>query len=155
MSSAEELISILRERNETVVTAESCTGGLIASELVNVSGVSDCLHESYVTYSEEAKQRLLSVSTDTIERFTVYSEETAAEMAAGAARIASADLSISSTGIAGPDGGSEKFPVGLVCLGVSYHGTVKTERHIFSGDRNEIRRQAAARAIAFAISVVS
>ena len=112
----ETVIRLLQESKLTVTTAESCTGGLIAGTLVNVAGASDVLGEAYVTYSNEAKQRLVGVRAETLEQFGAVSEQTAREMAAGAAKAAGADVAFSSTGIAGPGGGTKEKPVGLVYI---------------------------------------
>ena len=112
----EEIYELLRERDLSVTTAESCTGGLIAAALVNVPGISEYFREGYITYSDEAKIRLLSVKKETIERYSVYSVETAAEMAEGAAKAANTDAAVSSTGIAGPEDISRELPAGLYAL---------------------------------------
>ena len=101
----EEVVGLLARKHLTVTTAESCTGGLIAGTLINAAGASDVLNEGYVTYSNEAKERLVHVSHETLERFGAVSAQTAREMAEGAARAAGADAALSATGIAGPGGG--------------------------------------------------
>ena len=101
----ETVVELLAEKNYTVTTAESCTGGLIAGTLVNAAGASDVLNEGYVTYSNEAKERLAGVRHNTLERYGAVSEQTAREMAEGAAKAAGADAALSATGIAGPGGG--------------------------------------------------
>lgn len=154
MTTAEQLVRYLIEKKLTVTTAESFTGGLIASSLIDVSGVSEVLKEAYITYSEEAKERLVGVRPETLEAYTVYSAEVASEMATGAARVTGADLALSSTGIAGPDGGSEKFPVGLGFLAVYFQGKTTTIRRVFHGDRAEIRRAATDAALELAFTVV-
>ena len=139
----ENLVRILFERALKITTAESCTGGMIASTLVNVAGVSDVFEAGYVTYSEEAKMSLLGVRKETIEKYTVYSEEVAREMAQGAAEAAGADVAVSVTGIAGPDGGTPDFPVGLCYIGCYYNGETTVARYVFEGDRQQVRRKAA------------
>ena len=123
----EVVVDLLAERKLHVTTAESCTGGLIAGTLVNVAGASDVLNEGYVTYSNEAKERLIHVSHETLETYGAVSEQTAHEMAEGAAKAANADAALSATGIAGPGGGTEEKPVGLVYIGCYLNGktTVK------------------------------
>lgn len=116
----EVVVDLLAERKLHVTTAESCTGGLIAGTLVNVAGASDVLNEGYVTYSNEAKERLIHVSHETLETYGAVSEQTAHEMAEGAAKAANADAALSATGIAGPGGGTEEKPVGLVYIGFKY-----------------------------------
>ena len=138
-SPEEQVVRLLKERNLTITAAESCTGGLIAGTLVNVAGASDVFGEAYVTYSNEAKQRLVGVRPDTLEQFGAVSEETAYEMAAGAARAAGADVGLSSTGIAGPGGGTPEKPVGLVYIGCCVRGEVQVRRLNLHGDREQNR----------------
>lgn len=112
-------IDRLRERGLTLATAESCTGGLIAKRITDLAGCSDVFLGGCVTYSNEAKERLLGVSRETLERFGAVSEQTAAEMARGARERLGADVAVSATGIAGPGGGSAEKPVGTVFVGIS------------------------------------
>ena len=137
----EKVVRLLKERGFTITTAESCTGGLIAATLVNVAGVSDVFCEAHVTYSNEAKQRLAGVRAETLERFGAVSEQTAYEMATGAALAAGADVGLSSTGIAGPDGGTVEKPVGLVYIGCSVRGKARVKKRLFCGSRAQIRAQ--------------
>lgn len=102
-----------------ITTAESCTGGLIAGALTSVEGASSCVGAGYVTYSNEAKMDALNVSVDVLEAHGAVSSEVAGEMALGAKRTAQADLAIAVTGIAGPGGGTEEKPVGLVYIAVA------------------------------------
>ena len=146
-NTAEEIVRGLVSRKQSVGVAESCTGGLVSSVLVDVPGASACFCEGYVTYSNEAKEKNLGVSHGTLERFGAVSEETAAEMAEGVRKRADADYGVATTGIAGPDGGSAEKPVGLVYIGCASAAGTRVERHIFSGDRREVRTQAAARAL--------
>lgn len=130
---------ILASRNMTVTTAESCTGGLVAASLVNADGVSEVFKEGYITYSDEAKHKLLGVKEETLKEFGAVSRETAIEMAEGAARAAQADVAIAVTGIAGPGGGTEEKPVGLVYIGCTFQGKTIVKRCFFGGDRSGIR----------------
>ena len=109
--------------------------------LVNVPGISEWFGEGYVTYSNEAKEKLLGVSPKTLEAYGAVSEQTAEEMARGAARAAGAEVAISATGIAGPDGGTAEKPVGPGYMGCFCNDCVRVEKHIFSGDRAQIRAQ--------------
>lgn len=136
-----DVAKLLEQKKLHVTTAESCTGGLIAGALVNVPGISEWFGEGYVTYSNEAKERLLGVSHETLERYGAVSEQTAKEMAEGAARNAGVQVAVSATGIAGPDGGSAEKPVGLVYMGCFCKDSVRVEKHIFSGDRAQVRTQ--------------
>jgi PncC family amidohydrolase len=130
---------ILASRNLMVTTAESCTGGMVAASLVNADGISKVFKEGYITYSDESKHKLLGVKTETLEAFGAVSRETATEMAEGAARAAGADISIAVTGIAGPGGGTEEKPVGLVYIACWFQGRTIVKRCFFRGDRSSIR----------------
>lgn len=151
MSKESELVNKLTKNRFTISTAESCTGGLLSGTIVNVSGASEVLHCAFVTYANEAKEQFAMVSHDTLEQYGAVSEKTAAEMALGCAEMAQADMGISTTGIAGPEGGTESKPVGLVYLGCALHGRVTVERHVFSGNRQEVRQQAVNAAMDLAI----
>ena len=138
----------LKARGWHIAFAESCTGGLAVARLVGVAGVSEVLAESYVTYAPEAKVALLGVRQGTIDTHGVVSEETAAEMAAGAADRAHAEVGVGITGLAGPGGGSKALPVGTVCFGFCIDGRLYTETRVFShAGRNAVRRRAAAFAL--------
>lgn len=144
---SERLINILREKGYTITTAESCTGGLISATLVNVAGASYVLNEAYVTYANSAKEKLIGVRHETLCEHGAVSEQTAYEMAKGAAKAASADCAIAATGIAGPDGGTEDKPVGTVYVGYYVCGRIIVERYQFDGDRYEVRQQTALKTI--------
>ncbi len=131
----------------TVTTAESCTGGLLAGRLVNVPGISDSFKEGYITYSNEAKEKLLGVSHETLAAYGAVSEETAREMAEGVRNAAGADIGIGITGIAGPDGGTAAKPVGLVYIGCCCMGHTTVKRFVFSGDRSQVRQSAVEQAL--------
>lgn len=134
-----EIVQLLKSRGLTVTCAESCTGGLLSGRIINVPGVSDVYKAGFVTYSNEAKHKLLGVKNRTLKKFGAVSPQTAHEMAAGAARAAKSDVALSVTGIAGPDGGTPEKPVGLVYIGCSVQGKVTVEKCQFSGSRSEIR----------------
>ncbi len=133
---------LLIEKKLTISTAESCTGGMIAATLINYPGISEVLLEGAVTYSNEAKHKRLGVKNETLEKYGAVSEETAREMAIGIAKTANTDVSIVTTGIAGPGGGTEEKPVGLVYIGVYVQGEVIVKRCIFNGNRSRVRLQA-------------
>ncbi len=141
------VVELLKEKNMTVTTAESCTGGLLAGRIMNVAGASAVYNEGYITYSDDAKEKLLGVSKDTLKAFGAVSADTAAEMAAGAAKAAGANAALSVTGIAGPDGGSKEKPVGLVYVGCFVNGKVRTEEFRFTGNREKNRDYAVVRAL--------
>ncbi len=135
----EDVLALLEEKNLTLACAESCTGGLLSSRLTDVPGASKVFLGTVVSYSNEAKIRLLGVTKKTLENFGAVSEETAGEMAKGACIALSADIAISTTGIAGPGGGSAEKPVGTVCFGLAKAGQVKTRKEFFPGDRDRVR----------------
>ena len=138
----EKIVQVLKNKGYTITTAESCTGGLLAGRILNVSGASAVYNEGHITYSNEAKERLLGVSHDTLEQFGAVSEQIAAEMALGAARVASANVGLSTTGIAGPGGGTPEKPVGLVYIGCAINGDVTVKECRFAGNREENRNAA-------------
>lgn len=116
-----EILSAARAKGIRIVTAESCTGGLVASALTDIAGSSDVFDRGFVTYSNAAKVQMLGVSQATLDRFGAVSEQTAAEMASGALAASKAGLAVSVTGIAGP-GGSDFKPEGRVCFGLAQVG---------------------------------
>ena len=126
------------EKPLTISTAESCTGGMIASKLIEVPGISENFVEGIVSYSNEAKIKRLKVKKETLEKYGAVSEEVAREMLAGL----KTDIGISTTGIAGPDGGTKNKPVGLVYIGIKVKDEVKIFRRELKGDRNKIRQRA-------------
>lgn len=143
-----ELINELCEKHFTVATAESCTGGLIASSIVDISGASACFNEGYVTYSNEAKMKNLGVSSETLNSHGAVSSQTATEMALGVRSKAAATFGLSSTGIAGPTGGTATKPVGLVYIGCAYGDDKCLVKELYlKGTRGEVRAAAAAEAL--------
>ena len=138
-NSVKELIDLLHSLNLTISTAESCTGGLVASSIVDVSGSSAVFNEGYITYSNEAKERILGVKQETLLQFGAVSAETAREMAEGVRRISGSDVSMSTTGIAGPTGGTKEKPVGLVYICVSYQSICHVKELRLNGDRTSNR----------------
>lgn len=141
------LLDLLKENGFTITTAESCTGGLLSGALVSVSGASDVFKEGFVTYSNEAKQKHLGVKAETLEEFGAVSEETAREMAEGAAVRTGADTAIAITGIAGPGGGTAEKPVGLVYIGIYVKGKTKTVKYLIKGNRQKVRDYAVVNAM--------
>lgn len=137
------LINLLEKYNLKIATAESCTGGLVAGVLCDISGISKYFEEGFITYSEAAKIKNLGVLPETLEAYGVVSCEVAEEMAIGACKSANANCAIATTGIAGPTGGTEENPVGTVCFACVVKDQVLTERMIYEGTRMEIRMQAA------------
>ncbi len=150
----EKLVSLLLENHYTITAVESCTGGLLISTILNVSGASGCVNEGYITYSNEAKERIVGVRHETLQSVGAVSEETAREMAIGGIKVANADVSLSVTGVAGPGGGSAKKPVGLVYIGCCVHGQVEVKKFQYQGRRDEIRHRAVSDAMKLAISMI-
>lgn len=150
----EELARLLVQYNLKISTAESCTGGLVAGEITKISGISQYFEMGVVTYSNEAKQKLLGVSSETLSNYGAVSEQCAGEMCRGIQQKSEADIGISVTGIAGPTGGTADKPVGLVYIGAAYHGETIVQRHLFKGDRDSVRTQTVAAAIALAKDVI-
>ena len=147
LSLASKLGEILVSRQKTISCAESCTGGGIAYAITSTSGSSGWFNRSFVTYSNQAKQDLLGVKAQTLEDFGAVSEQTVLEMAIGTAAASNADIAISVSGIAGPDGGSPDKPVGTVWFGFFVDGDITTDIQVFTGDRHLVR----AKAIDFAL----
>lgn len=140
MSKQEELVKILIEKGFTISFAESCTGGKMAGTIVDVADASKVLNASFVTYSNEAKMKYVNVLEETLDKFGAVSEQTAKEMAEGAAKANSAEVGVGITGIAGPGGGTEEKPVGTVCFGYCINGNTLTETmHFGNPGRNVVR----------------
>ena len=142
---AERLVAELIDRGRTVATAESCTGGWIAKSLTDVPGSSACFGYGIVSYSNDAKTKLLGVSRETLETHGAVSEATVREMAAGALAVSGADVAVAVSGVAGPGGGSEDKPVGTVWFAWAMRAADRVEtdaeRHRLRGDRLAVRRQ--------------
>lgn len=143
----EQVYLLLREKGYTVCTAESCTGGLAAAKIVNIPGASEVFETGYITYANEAKERLLGVKSSTLHRYGAVSEQTAREMAEGAVRASGSRCSIVTTGIAGPDGGTAQKPVGLVYIGCCINEKTTVREYRFQGSRSKIREDAAQAAL--------
>ena len=130
---------VLLKNKLTISTVESCTGGMVAAKLISYPGISAVYLEGAITYSNEAKVKRLGVSEDTLSSYGAVSEQTAREMANGIARVSESKVSISTTGLAGPGGGSIEKPVGLVYIGIYLEGETVVKKFNFNGDRDEIR----------------
>lgn len=141
------VLKLLQERKLTLSLAESCTGGLVANRLTDVPGSSASLMCGVVSYSNEAKIKLLGVKEDTIREFGAVSNETAGEMADGIRKTAGTDIGVSITGIAGPDGGSKEKPVGLCYIGVSFGDKLTVHRIMLTGNRKRIKWNTSSRAL--------
>ncbi len=155
MENAEKLVNLLIEKKLHITTAESCTGGMVASRIVDVANASKVFNVAYVTYANEAKEKYLNVDSKTIEKYGVISEEVTKQMALGALKEANADISIVTSGIAGPTGGTEYKPVGMVCFGVGIKDNVYTSTKYFGNiGRNKVRSMATEYIIDFAIKLI-
>lgn len=138
----EQVVNKLTEKNYHISFAESCTGGLCCAEIVNVANASKVLDMSFVTYANDAKIKLINVSSDTIAQYGVVSEQVASEMAKGVSIAAGSNVGVGVTGIAGPTGGTDKKPVGMVCFGFCINGNVKTYTEFFGNiGRNAVRKK--------------
>lgn len=147
-TSLDEVVGeMLVTRKLTIATAESCTGGLLAGALINYPGISSVFMEGAITYSNEAKMKRLGVKAETLESFGAVSEETAREMAIGIAKVAGTDIGVSVTGIAGPGGGTDEKPVGLVYIGLYIKGEVKAKKFNMFGDRQKVRNRTVVNAL--------
>lgn len=138
----ERIVHILAEKGMTISAAESCTGGMFAKMITDIPGSSSVLNESYVTYANEAKTKILGVRPETLEKYGAVSEQTAKEMADGLYRVSKSNVCAVFTGIAGPDGGTAEKPVGLVYTGVCINGITTVYKLQLSGSRDKIRTQA-------------
>lgn len=137
-----QLAAVLRDRNQTVATIESCTGGGIAKALTDLQGSSSWFETGFVTYSNESKHRLVNVPTELLDLYGAVSPQVAEAMALGGQCQAKSDFAMAVTGIAGPGGGSKEKPVGLVYFGWALpEGSVTSDFQIFAGDRIAVREQ--------------
>jgi nicotinamide-nucleotide amidase len=151
-----ELLNLCKDKNILLATAESCTGGLIAAALTEIAGSSAVVDRGFVTYSNEAKQKMLGVKGETLERVGAVSKEVAIEMARGAVRRSNASLAVAVTGIAGPGGGTEEKPVGLVHIAAMYGRKTLHEEHLFGPlTRSEIRLKTVRAALLLCVRALS
>ena len=132
-----KVVELLKKLNMNISTAESCTGGMLASKLIDVPGISEVFYDGVVSYSNEAKINRLGVRKEILDKYGAVSEEVAKEMVMGL----TTDVALSTTGIAGPDGGSEEKPVGLVYMGIRIKDKIYVEKRVFRGDRNKVRER--------------
>ena len=147
VSLEQAVVELLLEKKLTVTCAESCTGGLLSSKLINVAGVSEIYKSGYVTYANKAKHKILGVKKATLQKYGAVSAQTVEEMAKGAARAAKSDVAVAISGIAGPGGGTKEKPVGLVYIGCCVKGKVTVQRCNFVGNRSKIRESAVTAAL--------
>ena len=142
-TSIEEVVAkMLVENNLKIAVAESCTGGMVSASLINYPGISSVFMEGCVTYSNEAKMKSLGVKKETLDVYGAVSDKCAKEMACGVAARYNTNIGIATTGIAGPDGGTDEKPVGLVYFGIYINGKVISKKYVFNGDRQGVRERA-------------
>ena len=147
MTVAEKLVALLKAQGLTCATAESCTGGGVGAAITAVAGSSAVFAGGVISYANEVKRDVLGVKAETLATAGAVSSETAAQMAEGVRKLLKTDLAVSLTGIAGPDGGSDEKPVGLVWFALATKEGVRTEKAIFPGERASIREQAVVHAL--------
>ena len=157
MKQEELLGKFLIENKITIATAESCTGGLLSSKLTDVSGCSEYIKLNFVTYANEAKHKILDVSWDILDNFGAVSEECAFAMAEGLQKATGCDIALCTTGIAGPTGGSELKPVGLIYIGLKYNNivTVKEVKLPPTLPRKQMKEEFANQALKFALDILT
>lgn len=148
-----EVVRLLKKKGLKICFVESCTGGLLAATLINVSGASAVIEQSFVTYSNEAKHKLVGVKKKTLKEHGAVSKKTAKEMAKGGAKAADCPVCVSVTGIAGPNT-EEGKPVGLVYVGIYYENNVTAYKFRLDGTRSEIRKKAVDKALALIVKTV-
>lgn len=136
------VVDLLQGGGLTVSVAESCTGGMLSARLVNVAGVSAVYKVGVTTYSNKAKRKLLNVKKSTLLKYGAVSQQTAEEMVKGCMSLTGADVTVATTGIAGPDGGSEEKPVGLVYIACNVKGNIRVKKHRLKGSRSKVRENA-------------
>lgn len=146
-----KVVELAKKLNLSISTAESCTGGMLASKLIDVSGVSDIFYEGIVSYSNEAKIKRLDVKKETLEKYGAVSEETVKEMVMGL----HTDIGLATTGIAGPSGGTDDKPVGLVYMGIKVKDKIYVEKRIFKGDRHKVRERTVAHTLFKLIKILN
>ena len=154
MDMEEKLVQTLAEMGLTISTAESCTGGMLASRIIDISGASDVYNEGFITYSNDAKIKYLKVKDETLDTYGAVSRETVLEMADGCRKETGSDVALVTSGVAGPGGGTPEKPVGLVYIGCAYKDEVIAREFRFEGDRYKIRTQAVNEAIAIAVETL-
>lgn len=151
----EKLIAALREKQYHISTAESCTAGMVASLLADVSGASKVFEEGYITYSDRVKESVLGVSGEILRAYTAVSAEAAEQMALGVHEKTGAELTVSVTGYAGPGDAEDGTRAGTVYIGIYFRGQTSVKKHLFAGDRQKVRTQAAEEAVRAALERIT
>ena len=150
-----QLGRLMKERHLSCAVAESCTGGLIGGAITSIAGASEWFRGGVIAYSNEVKLRLLGVPERTLLDHGAVSSETVTAMAEGAARLLRTDCSIAVSGVAGPGGGTGEKPVGLVFIGIRVNGRTSSYRFLFSGDRDDVRREAVTTSLSLLLEQVA
>lgn len=150
MNDNQKLVEILKNRQESVTTAESFTGGMLSSQIIDIAGASDVLDRAFVVYSDQAKHEILGVRKETLRDYTAVSQETCMEMLSCLRKKVDADLCLATTGYAGPGGEDQ----GHCFIGVLYGDEMEIYDHHFNGSRNEVRRQGCKVALAKAVELL-
>ena len=152
-----KLTNLLKSKNLVIATAESCTGGLLASRLTDISGSSDFLYESHVTYANTAKHKYLGVSNEILDSYGAVSAECAKAMAEGLQALSNCDIALCTTGIAGPTGGSKEKPVGLIYISVRFQNKTTVKKYILPSflPRKLMKFMFTEKALKLAYSVIS
>lgn len=151
---AAKLVAMLREKNLTLATAESCTGGGVGHAVTAVPGSSDVYLGGVVSYSNDVKERVLNVSSETLKSYGAVSQQTASAMAQGVRMLIGSDIAVSITGIAGPASDDTNKPVGLVYIGVSYRDKITVKENHFSGSREVVRDQSILEALCMVVEML-
>lgn len=150
-----QLVAFLKHQRFTVTTAESCTGGLVGGLITSVAGASKVFNQGIITYSNQAKMQMLGVNAELLRKHGAVSRQVAKAMAEGALSKTNAQMALAITGIAGPGGGHADKPVGLVYIAVASPASTITRKHIFSGDRQEVRLKACDQMIQLALECLT
>ena len=150
----QKLFELLKLKNLKISTAESCTGGMIGASITSIPGISSYYGYGFVTYSNEAKQTLIGVKEETLNKFGAVSAQTVLEMAEGALNVSGSDIAVSVSGIAGPDGGTKEKPVGLVYIGLATKNKRSFNKFVFKGNREEVRQQTVNSALEMIINII-
>ena len=150
----EKLVQTLVEMGLKISTVESCTGGMLASAIIDIAGASDVFSEGFITYSHEAKIKYVKVKPETLEKYGDVSEETVKEMVYGCKMETGSAVAVATTGFAGPGGGNMDKPVGLVFVGCAYKDVIMVKKFKFNGDREQVRKQTVDEAIKMTIEMI-
>ena len=155
MEIAKKVVKLLKALGLHISTAESLTGGMLASSLVDIEGASDVFKEGYIAYSDAVKHKVLHVNSDDLKKYTAVSSVVARQMAEGAAKITGSDIAVATTGYAGPCNAADGTPAGTVYIAVFYNKTFDVKKFSFDGDRNSVRKQTVYEALKMVLEKVN